>query len=48
MAELDGQPEARESQAGPGRKSERFVVPMKPGNCRWREGTSLPDEYLKG
>ena len=30
---LDDQPDAREGQAGRGRKSERPIVPWKPGNA---------------
>ena len=30
---LDGQPAIREDQAGPWWKSERFIVPWKPGNA---------------
>lgn len=33
-----GQPEARESQAGSGRKSERSIVPVKPGNAGGGKG----------
>ena len=33
-----GQPDAREGQAGPEWKSERFVVPSKPGNAGGGKG----------
>ena len=35
---LDDQLASREGQAGPGRKSERFVVPWKPGNSGGGKG----------
>jgi len=42
------QPATRESQAGSGRKSERFIVPLKPGNSGGGKGPHFQDEYLKG
>ena len=32
------QPDAREGQAGPGRESERSIVPLKPGNAGGGKG----------
>jgi len=40
----DDQPEAREGQAGRIGVAEGFVVPRKPANRRWREGTSVQDK----
>ncbi len=37
----------RERQAGPSGVAERLVVPMKPGNCRWREGASVERKRKK-
>jgi hypothetical protein len=45
---LDDQPATRESQAGPGRKTERLVVPLKPGNAGGGKGPHFQNEYLKG
>jgi hypothetical protein len=36
----DGQPDAREGQAGRPGESERFIVPMKPGNAGGGTGPS--------
>ena len=38
MVGLDDQPDAREGQAGLWWKSERFVVPWKPGNAGGGKG----------
>ena len=39
----DDQRDSREGQAGRSGVAERFVVPLKPGNAVWREGTSVQD-----
>jgi hypothetical protein len=48
VVELEDQPATRESQAGPWRKSERFIVPLKPGNSGGGKGPRFQTEYLKG
>jgi hypothetical protein len=40
----DDQPDAREGQAGRRGDAQGFVVLVKPGNARGREGTSVQDE----
>jgi hypothetical protein len=40
----DDQPDVREGQAGRRGDAEGFVVLVKPGNARGREGTSVQDE----
>jgi hypothetical protein len=44
----DGQPEAREGQAGRPGVAERFVVPLKPGNSGGGKGPQFRTDAIRG
>ena len=43
----DLQPDAREGQAGPGRVTERLIVPLKPGNAGGGKGPQFKDNAAR-
>jgi len=46
--EAQSQPDAREGQAGSGRESERFIVPLKPGNAGGGKGPQFKTSVESG
>ena len=44
----DDQPDAREGQAGRPGESERFVVPLKPGNAGGGKGPQFKTDAISG